>query len=357
MLNLHLSQSAWTQIAVLGTAGLVATACALVGSFLVLRRMALIGDAISHAILPGIVIGFLFGQSLSSVFLLVGAAAAGLLTVWLVELLYRTRRLHEDTAIGVVFPALFALGVILISVYAKESHVDSCLLAGELGWSKPRDMLMPLIAAVFNLILVTVLYNPLKLSTFDPQLAQASGFSPLLLHYLLMSAVSLTTVACFRAVGALLVVAFLIVPAATAYLLTDRLWLLLVLAVAFGLLAAISGYLIAGEAVLNSSISGAMATMTGVWFVVVWLTAPRYGLLAVLVRRQRLRRQFLEHLLLSHLKKVGSMTPGDCPAGLPHGTARRLLDGLRRGGLVELQNGGLALTPAGQVAATAEDWR
>jgi manganese/zinc/iron transport system permease protein len=352
-MDFRLTASDWV---LLGTAALVATACALVGSFLVLRRMALIGDAISHAILPGIAIGFILTQSLQSWVMLAGAAAAGLVTVYLVETLYRTRRLHEDAAVAVVFPALFALGVILIS-RLRYVHLDQdCIIYGRIEFVEARGMVLPLVMTLVNLAFVVALYDVLKLSTFDPPLAQALGFSPTLVHYLLMSAVSLTTVACFEAVGAVLVVALLIVPAAAAYLLADRLWLLLVLAVGFGLLSAGSGFAVARA--LDSSVSGAMATAAGAWFLLAWLAAPRYGLLATLLRRGRLRRQFMAHLLLLHFQKAGSLRADDPAADFPMGwhgrSTRRLLRGLEGQGLVRRHEGRLSLTAAGEAAARAE---
>ncbi len=341
---------------VLGTAALVASACALVGTFLVLRRMALVGDAISHAILPGIALGFVLTHSRQSGVMLVGAAAAGLLTVWLVEVLYRTKRLHEDTAVAVVFPALFAVGVILVSRFGRYVDLDpDCVIYGAIELAQPRSMLLPAIMAGVNLLFVVVLYRVLKLCTFDPELAHALGYPPGAVHYLLMALVSLTTVACFEAVGAILVVALLIVPAAAAYLLADRLWLVLVFAVVFGLLAAVSGHLAARA--IDSSVSGAMATAAGGWFVLAWLLAPRHGLLAALVRRLRLGPQFRRALLLAYLHKTDGLPAGDpvaaLPPGWPAGLTRRLLDRLRRDGLVEEQDGQLRLTPAGQDAARA----
>lgn len=320
-------------VVILVVGALVASSSALLGTFLVLRRMALVSDAISHAILPGIAVGFILTHSLNPFVMLVGAAVAGLVTVWLVETLYRSRRVHEDTAIAVVFPALFALGVVLIDQF-RQVHLDlDCVLFGEIGLShydilnpdgvdasaiagapawqlavytllnlKPFWMLG--IVTLLNLVFVLLFYKELKLSTFDPGLAQALGFSPQRLHYLLMSAVSITTVAAFESVGAILVVAFLIVPAAAAYLLTDRLSLMLVLAVGLGILSSFSGFAIARGDMLDCSISGAMAAMTGVLFLVAWLVAPRYGLLATLWRRYRLRKRFEEELALIQLKKT-----------------------------------------------------
>lgn len=354
-------------IVILLTGSLVAASCALVGTFLVLRRMALIGDAISHAVLPGIVIGFLASQSRHPLVMLLGAAAAGLVTVWLVELLHRSKRLSEDSSIAVVFPALFALGVLLIAriryvdldldcvVFGRIEDVDRkplVLFGSDLG---PRSVWLLGIMLAVNFGLVLAFWKELKVSTFDPALAESLGFRPQRMHYLLMTAVSLTTVAAFEAVGAVLVVAFLVVPAATAYLLTDRLWALFALAVGFGVLAVVGGYILASEAVLNSVGAGAMATTAGLIFLLVWLAAPRHGLLAQLRRRRRLRRRFARDLVLLHLR--------DLPRGSDvaqrvmeqfewsGSVGRRVLDELEADGLVRRDREHIELTPTGERTA------
>ncbi|MBI5683833.1 MAG: metal ABC transporter permease [Verrucomicrobia bacterium] len=300
------------ELAIILTACLTATACAIVGTFLVLRKMALIGDAISHAVLPGIVIAFFFTHSLNSLPMLIGASLFGLVTVALIEALSRTRRVAEDSAIGVVFPALFALGVLLISQRAGQIHLDTdCVLYGDIAWVPfntivvggvnlgPRSVWVLGAVTLANLLFVLVFWKELKISTFDPELAAALGLAPVLIQYLLMGAVSVTTVAAFESVGAILVVAMLIVPAATAYLFTDRLWLMLTLAIVFGVLAAVSGYFFARA--FDFSIAGAMALAVGVWFTLAWLFAPRHGVVAQLVWRARLSVRFAGELLVAHM--------------------------------------------------------
>jgi manganese/zinc/iron transport system permease protein len=291
----------------------VAAACALVGTFLVLRKMALLGDAISHAILPGIVIAFLLTGERAPVPMVIGAGVFGVLTVFLVELFNRTRRLKEDASIGVVFPALFSLGVLLISRYAAQVDLDlDCVLYGEIAYTPwdsllvgetgigPKALWVNGFVLLLNLALVLLFYKELKLTTFDPQLAASLGFSPILIHYLLMSAVSVTAVGAFESVGAILVVAMLIVPPATAYLLTDRLSLMLIIGVAIGIASAIAGYWVAH--VLDASIAGAMAMVSGAFFLLAFLVSPRYGLLARLLRERKLGAAMAEQLLLAHLR-------------------------------------------------------
>lgn len=300
------------QVEIQVIAVVTAAACALSGTFLVLRRMAMIADAISHAVLPGIVIAFLLGGSLGSPLLALGAALSGVATVALVEALQRTRLVKEDTAIGLVFPALFALGVVLVSRYADHVHLDvDAVLLGELAFAPfermiiagrdvgPRALWIAGGALVFNITAVTVLFKELKLVTFDPALAAALGFSPLLLHYGLMTMVSATAVASFDAVGLVLVVALMVGPAAAAWLLTDRLSLLLPLASGFGAVAAVAGYWLARW--LDASIAGAMAVCVGLVFLTVFTFAPQRGLIARARLRTTQRREFAMTLLAVHL--------------------------------------------------------
>ncbi|MFQ5845771.1 MAG: metal ABC transporter permease, partial [Planctomycetota bacterium] len=296
------------------TGALAAAACAIPGTFLLLRGMSLIGDAISHAVLPGIVVAFLVTGKVTTWPVVLGAGATGLGTVWLIESLRRTRRVKEDASIAVVFPALFALGVLLIARFAGQTDLDQeCVLYGEIAYAPLDRMVLGGVevvrpafvlgaVALLNLVLVSVLYKELELVTFDTAYAAAAGLSPVLVHYLLMGSVSVTTVASFESVGAILVVAFLIVPAATAYLLTDRLWVMLLLAVAVGVVCATVGYRVAQK--LDSSIAGCMAAALGAAFVLAWLLSPRTGILARLVRERRLRRRYESALLVEHLARA-----------------------------------------------------
>jgi manganese/zinc/iron transport system permease protein len=290
----------------------VAIACALVGVFLVLRQMAMMSDAITHSILPGIVVAFFLVQDLSSPFLIIAAAATGVLTVSLVELLNRTRLVREDAAIGIVFPALFSIGVILIARFARGVHLDlDVVLLGELAFVPfnrtelfgldfgPTALVMMVIILIINVLFILLFYKELKLATFDAGLAAALGFSPAIIHYALMSLVSVTAVGAFDAVGAILVVALIVGPAATAYLLTDRLWVMLVSSAGIGAAIAILGYWMARA--LDASIAGSMATMTGIIFVTAFLIAPDRGLVALALRRRRQRWEFAGTMLAIHL--------------------------------------------------------
>jgi manganese/zinc/iron transport system permease protein len=300
------------QIEIMLIAAVVAASCALVGTFLVLRRMSLMSDAISHAILLGIVLMFFLVESTASLPMIAAATLTGVLTVTLVEGLHRTRLVKADAAIGLVFPAMFALGVILISRYAANVHLDTdAVLLGEIAFAPfdrlvlagtdlgPRALWLAGAIGLVNLLFIVLLFKELKLATFDAGLAAALGFSPAIVHYALMTLVSVTAVGSFEAVGSVLVVALMIAPPATAYLLTDRLPVMLGLAVALGVLAAVAGYLVARW--LDASIAGSMATMTGVLFALALLFAPQRGLVAQRLLRRRQRWQFAGEMLLVHL--------------------------------------------------------
>lgn len=240
--------------------------------------MSMVGDAISHAVLPGIVIAFFFAGSLQSVWLLVGAGLVGLLTTFLIEFFHRQGKLQTDASIGVTFTWLFALGVILVSYYAGDAHIDQdCILYGEIAYVPldliyssqgsaiaPKAVLMLSSLLIIIILFISFFYKELFVTTFDPDFARAIGISTGKWHYALMGLVSLTTVASFESVGAILVVALLITPAASAYLITQRLTFMLVLSSFFGVVSAILGYGL--SYVLDGSIAGAMVTVSGVIF-------------------------------------------------------------------------------------------
>lgn len=289
-----------------------AVACALPGVFLVLRRMAMISDAITHTVLLGIVLAFFVVRDITSPILVIAAAGAGVATVMLIELLSRSNRMREDAAIGLVFPLLFSIAVILIAQYASNIHLDvDAVLLGELAFAPldrfefsgndlgPRSLWLMSGILMVSLALLMTFYKELQLSTFDAALAAAFGFAPAALYYGLMSVVSLTAVGAFNVVGSVLVVALMVAPPAAAYLLTDRLWHMLVLSALFSALAAMLGCWAAFA--LNASIAGAMAVMTGLIFCLAWMFAPQRGLLAQVLRRVRQRWEFALAMLAVHL--------------------------------------------------------
>ncbi|WP_200416143.1 metal ABC transporter permease [Virgibacillus salexigens] len=276
------------------TGCLVGLTCGVTGSILVLRKMSMIADAISHTVLLGIVGAFFVTQSLNGVSMLIGAGVVGILTALFVEMLHSSG-VQSDAAIGIVFTSLFALGVVLISFIGDQVHLDvQHALMGEIAfvpWDTlsingvsygPIAVWMLGAVLIINLLLITLFYKEIKMSTFDAQFATLIGVPVVFIHYLLMTMVSLSTVASFDSVGAILVVAMLIVPGATAYLLTDRFLILLILSGVIGVVSALMGYWFAVS--FNVSIAGSMAVATGVLFLAAFLFSPKHG---VILRKWR----------------------------------------------------------------------
>jgi manganese/zinc/iron transport system permease protein len=348
----------------------IAGACALPGVFLVLRRMAMMSDAISHTVLFGIVIGYFLTRDQASPLLFVGAVLTGVLTVALVELLNGTRLVKEDTAIGLIFPVLFSIAVILISTFASNVHLDAdSVLLGELafapfdrvtifGLDLPRALVVGTGMLLLNLILVAIFYKELKLATFDAGLAAALGFAPALIHYGLMTVVSITAVGAFDAVGSILVIALMVAPPAAAYLLTDRLSYMLGISVLYGVISALLGYWLAYW--LDASIAGSMATMSGALFGLTWLFAPERGLIAQWLHRNEQRYEFAQQMLAMHLLNHEATPDEPVENELAHlssnlrwqpAFAERVVQRAERGGLIERSGMQLALTERGRTLA------
>ena len=306
-----------------------AIACALPGVYLVLRRMTLMSDAISHAILPGIVLAFFLTHSLSSPLLILAAAGTGVLTVVFVELLQRTKLIKEDAAIGLTFPALFSIGVILISRFAGNVHLDiDAVLLGELAYAPlnrlkvtgydlgPVSLYVMGVMLVLNLVFILLFYKELKLATFDASLAATLGFAPVLIHYGLMTLVSMTTVGAFDAVGSILVVALIAGPPATTYLMTDRLSRMLILSAVIGSVNAVSGYWVAY--LFDVSIAGAIATMTLLIFGLVFLVVPNRGVIAIARRHARQKWEFAQTMLVIHLLNHEGLPEAEAESEITH---------------------------------------
>ena len=349
----------------------VAAACALPGVFLVLRKMAMMSDAISHAILPGIVLAFFVTHDLNHPFLIVAAALTGLVTVVLVELIQRTQLVKEDAAMGLVFPMLFSIGVILISRFAGDVHLDTdAVLLGELAFAPfdrlvvgemdlgPRALWVMSAILIINFAFILLFFKELKLATFDAGLAATLGFAPAVLHYSLMGLVSVTAVGAFDAVGSILVVALMIGPPAAAYLLTDRLGTMIGLSMGLGILSAIGGYWLAHA--MDTSIAGAMAAMVGIVFFTVFLLAPQRGMVALAVRRSRQRWQFAARMLTIHLLHHEGTPEEPQECSIDHlqdhlewgpAFAERAVRYSKQQAFVQQRNGLLLLTPKGREIA------
>lgn len=360
------------------TGALVGCASTLVGTFLVLRGNSMLSDAISHSIIFGIVIVWMITGAASGPVQIIGAALTGVLTVFLTELLFSTRRVKYDAAIGLVFPALFSIGVLLLNLYARDVHIDQhTVLLGEigfiwldtvtlLGYDIPQALVSMTLVTGMNLLFVTLLYKELKITTFDPGLAAALGFAPVILFYALLFLTSATAVAAFDAVGAVLFVAFVIVPPAAAYLLTDRLWLMLVYGAAISVASSLCGYVLA--VAWNVSIGGMMAVMTGVFLTLALLFGPRYGIIARAHRRSNERQEndlrTVAIHLYSHENTAGQDEENLARALVSHlgwsdGHAQSIIaEGITRD-MILRQGNLLLLTQKGRANARAilEPWR
>ncbi len=447
---------------IIGT--LIAVSGALLGTFLLLRGLSLTSDAISHTVLLGIVVAFmvmtgLLNQEpdLSSPLLIVGAAAAGVATVVLTELLQRSGLVRQDAALGLAFPLLFAVAIILVARFVDDVHLDEdAVMVGEIGlaWANthnhcldgcvtvdispddpranitrqcsncrtlgisprddgavfeaictncgtytpgqawqaglldtepvlvswPKSITVTALMALLTLGFVGLFYKELKLSAFDGALAQALGFRPGLLHYALMTLVSLVAVGAFDAVGSILVIAFFIIPPAAAYLLTDRLSVMLLLSAVIGSAGAFFGYELARGSVLglfqmadllvllnrsfgldlgetwDSSISASMVLMSFVFFVLAWVLSPKYGLASTLLRRANQRRRFNDQVVLGHIynHQHSASAADELRAAELYrhfrwsaGKMRRVLTRLRAANLVQMRDELVLLTPNG----------
>ncbi len=292
----------------------VASACGLIGNYLILRRMALVGDAISHAVLPGLVIAFLLTKSRGTWAMFLGAVAAGILTTVLIEIIHKRTRVKQDAAIGVTFSTLFAIGVVLIALFADKVDLDQdCVLYGDialvpveppLAWTLPASLrkvefgglitegtlhLGPPsvfrmgMVALITAGLILLFYKELLVSSFDPGLAAAMGISATVIHYALMTMLSVVVVSSFEAVGAILVIAMLILPGATAMLLAQRLPCIFGLSVLHAALSTILGvHLVVW---LDCSVAGGMVVMGALLFLLAWILSPSQGLIALWLRQ------------------------------------------------------------------------
>lgn len=352
---------------VVAAAALACAACAIIGTFLVLRGLSLLGDAISHAILPGIALAFIFSGSRDVLPMLLGALVAGLATAGLAAGIQRVCRLGSDAALGVVFSSLFALGVLLITWVAQSVDLDpGCVLYGQiefvpldtmviLGASIPRAVVWLGVILAVDVLFVVALYKELRVSCFDPAMSTAMGFSAGVIHYLLMTSVAATCVAAFESVGSILVVAMLVAPGATAHLLTDRLSRTIVLAGLLGVTAALLGFM--GAKWFNTSVAGVISVAAGLQFVIAAIAAPRHGIATKWIRRGILavriaREDYLAALYRRHEAHLASRPMPEVEPG--RGIRQRLARLYARLDMsVQRVGGELSLTPHGHDQAAA----
>jgi len=364
-------------------ATLACVICGLLGNFLVLRRLSLMGDAISHSVLPGLVIAFLIASTRSPLAMFLGAAVAGVATVVLVEVVKKLGRVEPGAAMGVVFSVLFALGVLLIE-RAAVRHVDldaDCVLHGQLEtlywigapdslaglWSLntlseiPHEVSTLALMTTLAFLFVGLLFKELRIAAFDPALATTQGFHAGTMHYLLMVFVAAATVASFSAVGSILVIAMLVCPAATARLLTDRLGSQIACSIVVAVLASVGGYLGAiaipglwGKDDVNAA--GSIAVAAGLLLTLALALSPRHGVVTRALRRGRLARSIERDDLLAALYRAEEQGRESLSAETLRGalTGRHATAGLRAArarGLVTGPDPAVRLTPKGRDAA------
>ncbi|CAM4250794.1 metal ABC transporter permease [Listeria booriae] len=253
------------------TSVIVGIVSGVIGSFIILRGMSLMGDAISHAVLPGVAVSYMLGVNF-----FFGAAAFGVIAALGIGFVNQNSRIKNDTAIGIVFSSFFALGIIMISLAQSSTDLYHILFGNVLA-VRNSDMWITLVIGAVVLLLVGLFYKELLVSSFDPVMAESYGLKVRVLHYFLMTLLTLVTVASLQTVGIILVVAMLITPAATAYLLTNRLSVMLFLAAGFGALSAVIGLYFSYMYNLASGASIVLAAT--VLFILVFVFSPKQGLI------------------------------------------------------------------------------
>lgn len=348
------SADAW----VAATAALCGVACGVPGVYLVLRRMSLLGDAISHAVLPGLAAAFILTGTRGLFPMLAGAMITGIATAAISSFISRHSKVPEDASLGVVFSSLFALGVIMITLAARDIDLDAnCVLYGNIeftpldtvrlaGLALPRSFVTLACFAALNIALVSVFYKELKLFAFDGALATAMGFSAGIIHYALLCVVAATTVASFEAVGSVLVVAMLAAPGTAATLLSDKLSRILWIAALLAIAAALGGYALA--VAFNTPVAAVISVVLGAQVALAVIFSPRDGLVIQLWRQTSLKLRIREEDLLGRLyRRQEGRTEIEPPAlrGLISWLAFRRL---RRKGFLDAP--GTGLTPAGSRA-------
>ncbi len=344
---------AYFQKALIGSS-IVAIVAGVVGCLVVLRRMAFLGDALSHAMIAGVAGGYLvmkmlFGLEAHAPGMLVGSLLAAIATVALISFVSRISRVKEDTAIGIMYTGIFALGVVAVSIFRHYIHIDLMhFIMGDVLGVADNDLWVSAFVAATVLTIIVLFFRHFQITTFDPIMAASIGLPVLFLDYLLTTCVSLVVVSAVSMVGVILVVGLLITPAATAYLLSDRLDKMMFLAAIFGVTSVIGGLYLCVW--LDSAGGGAIILFCTLQFLVVLAVAPKYGLLARWLRlRNLVPQQVIEDVLTTVLRHEG-VTPlsvvqkyVEARKGL-----RKALQNMVADGVLEEQDGGYVLTEKGK---------
>ncbi len=355
---------------------LCAVSAALIGNFLVLRKMSLLGDAISHAILPGLAAAFLLTGSRQSLPMFIGAVLVGLITAMFTQWIRNAGNVDEGASMGVVFTSLFALGLIMIVHSADSVDLDpGCVLYGAIeftpldtlqigGWHVPRVVITQGVVLILNLVFVVAFFKELRISSFDPALASTLGYNASLLHYLLMTLVAVTAVASFESVGNILVVAMFVVPPAAALLMTDRLSTMVILSSLIAAVGAIAGHVMAITVPAqfgfqSTSTAGMMAVAVGLLFLAAALVGPKHGVLINAFRRRQVTWRILAEDIIALLYRneerppIAQINLADLCTTLVSSSwlTHRVLQGEVRAGRIRQTAEGLRLTEQGRAQA------
>ena len=335
---------------------LVAIVCGVIGCFVILRRMAFLGDALSHSMLAGVTAGYLFmnvlfGQDAHVPAMFFGSLLAGIVTVVLINFVSGVSRIKEDTAIGVMYTGIFATGGVLHSFYSDRMHIDLYhFMIGSVLAIEDADLWMMTIITIIVLGFVILFFRPLQISTFDPVMAASIGVNVVAVNYLLTACTSLVVVGAVQVVGVVLVVGLLVTPAATAYLLSDRLTRMMPLSAFFGLTGVLGGLFFSHW--LNVATGPAIVIISTFQFMLVLACAPRYGLIADWWRRKTMvPQQLLEDVLgcfrreIEQPKQVSDVLAG---GDRPKEQTQRAINNLVRRDWMELEENTLTLTAEGQ---------
>jgi len=334
---------------------MVGISCGLIGTFIMLRRLSLIGDALAHAVLPGVVIGFMVaGKNPLSLF--IGALAAGILTSVLISFVERNSKIKEDTSIGIIFTGAFALGILLVS-QLKQVHIDlSSYLFGDVLGVSDSDLILSSMITLFIILSVILFFKQLLVTSFDPTMAHIIGISAGVVHYFLMTLLSMSIVAGLQSVGVILIIAMLITPPATAFLLTDKLKYLLILSCLFGIVSSVTGLYLSYH--LNFASGASIVLVAVFFFALAFLFSPKEGIVNKYFRRKENSNLNMIEDIIKFIHrsekpviKQNVMSDISKELGIKESRVKVLLNKIVKLGLLNFANGGYTLSEKGNKLA------
>lgn len=334
----------------------IGISCGLIGTYIMLRRMSLIGDALAHAVLPGVVVSFMVAGK-SEIALFIGAVVSGIVTVLLIGFVNRNSKIKEDTSIGIIFTGAFALGILLVS-QLKQVHIDlSSYLFGDVLGVSTGDITLSLIIMVVIILCILLFYKQLLLTSFDPTMALTIGISTTLVHYMLMTLLSMSIVAGLQSVGVILIIAMLITPPATAYLLSNNLKKILFLSPMFGTISAVAGLYLSYH--FNFASGASIVLVAVALFLLAFLFSPKEGVVTRLFRRRAATKLVLiedviklSYRFAEETDKTGLTDRIANELGISNSRVESAIRILINKGLIQKTNGSFLLTEDGRKYAT-----